>query len=297
MRSVFADGSLPPLCACSIFIVTADLFVATGLNATTIHPTLIESHITNPDMIYEISKFRSGAGHDFSYDGISYAGEFFGATDATEPDSSMKHYYAPYAAYKGDRVTVPVYAPFDGTFTRVTEEVHPDDSSIVNKRLEITSADDSDYLAVLFHVNLDDAFPQILNDWPAALWPAHQPDDPSYTTDTVSAGDFLGYADMRISNDFDLAVLFSVSASEKYWVSLFDLMPETLFDSYEHRGADREDMSISKAERLADPVTWWGSRNNDDWVTLNQVPECSTFALLASAALLLAAKNPMRRRC
>ncbi len=297
MRSVFADGFLGQLCACSIFIVTADLFVVTGLNATTIHPTLIESHITNPDMIYEISKFRSGAGHDFSYDGISYAGEFFGATDATEPDSSMKHYYAPYAAYKGDRVTVPVYAPFDGTFTRVTEEVHPDDSSIVNKRLEITSADDSDYLAVLFHVNLDDAFPQILNDWPAALWPAHQPDDPSYTTDTVSAGDFLGYADMRISNDFDLAVLFSVSASEKYWVSLFDLMPETLFDSYEHRGADREDMSISKAERLADPVTWWGSRNNDDWVTLNQVPECSTFALLASAALLLAAKNPMRRRC
>ena len=281
----------------SILWVYTSIVVATDIRATTIHPTLIDSHITNPNMIYEISRFRSGAGHDFSYDGLSYAGEYFGATDATEPDSSMKHYYAPYAAYKGDQVTVPVYAPFDGTLTRVTEEVHPDDSSIVNKRLEITSSEDSDYLAVLFHVDLDDAYPQILNDWPAALWPAHQPDDPSYTTDTVSAGDFLGYADMRISNDFDVAVLFSVSASEKYWVSLFDLMPDTLFDSYENRGADRDEMSISKVDRLSDPVNWWGSRNNDDWVTLNQVPESSAFTLCATAILLLATKNPMRRRC
>jgi len=303
MRSAFADGCFRKLCACSIIFVAtglfvaADLFVAAGLSATTIHPVLVESHITNTDMIYEISKFRSGAGHDFSYDGMSYAGEYFGATDATEPDSSMKHYYVPYLAYKGDRVTVPIYAPFDGTIVRVTEEVHPDDASIINKRLEITSADNSDYAVVLFHVNLDNAFPQILNDWPAALWPAHQPDDPSYTTDTVSAGDFLGYADMRIANDFDVAVLYSVSASEKYWITFYDLMSDSLFDSYENRGASREDMSFSKAERLADPVTWWGSRNNDDWLTLNQIPEHSSFALMITTVLLLAANNARRRRC
>ena len=102
---------------------------------------------------------------------------------------------------------------------------------------------------------------------------------------------------MRIANDFDVAVLYSVSASEKYWVTFYDLMPDSLFDSYENRGASREDMSFSKAERLADPVTWWGSRNNDDWLTLNQIPEHSSFALMITAVLLLAANNARRRRC
>lgn len=35
------------------------------LHATSIHLELVESHVTNPNMIHEISKFRSGAGHDF----------------------------------------------------------------------------------------------------------------------------------------------------------------------------------------------------------------------------------------
>ena len=264
------------------------LLNAPCLWATTIHPQLVEAHITNPDMIYELSKFRSGAGHDFSYDpSFAYAGEYFGATDSTEPDSSMKHYYVPYLAYKGDQLTVPVFAPFDGTFTRVTEEVHPDDATKINKRIELTSADDSDYIAVLFHLNLDHDYPQILNDWPAALWPAHQPDDSSYLTDTVSAGDFLGYADMRISNDFDVAILYEVSAMEKYWISLYDLMPNSLFESYQNRGASRAAMSFTKSERLADPVTWWGGRNDEDWLTLNQVPERSTLSLSLCGLLVL----------
>ena len=90
-----------------------------------IHPELVESHVTNPNMIHEISKFRSGAGHDFSYDAsFAYAGEYFSATDASEPGSSMKHYFAPYDTYKGDQATVPVYAPLDGVLTRVTDETH-----------------------------------------------------------------------------------------------------------------------------------------------------------------------------
>ena len=73
------------------------------LHAPSIHPELVESHVTNPNMIHEISKFRSGAGHDFSYDAsFAYAGEYFSATDASEPDSSMKHSFAPYDTYKGD---------------------------------------------------------------------------------------------------------------------------------------------------------------------------------------------------
>ncbi len=258
------------------------------LHATSIHPKLVESHVTNPNMIHEISKFRSGAGHDFSYDAsYVYAGEYFSATDATEPDSSMKHYFAPYDSTKGDQATVPVYAPLDGMITRVTDETHPEDATLTNKRIELTSSDDSSYTVVLFHVNLVEAYPQILNDWPVEAWPAHQPDDPSYDTTNVSAGDLLGYADMRFSYDFDVAVLYAISSTEKYWVSLFDLMPDSLFDRYENRGATRAAMSISKAERLANPVTWWDRRNDNDWVTLNQVPEGSSLSLLVAGLLML----------
>jgi hypothetical protein len=271
--------------AVSLLLLTAPSDL---LHATSIHPELVESHVTNPNMIHEISKFRSGAGHDFSYDAsFAYAGEYFSATDASEPDSSMKHYFAPYDTYKGDQATVPVYAPLDGVLTRVTDETHPDDATLTNKRIELTSSDDPGYTVVLFHVNLVEAYPQILNDWPVEAWPSHQPDDPSYDTNTVSAGDFLGYADMRFSYDFDVAVLYAVSSTEKYWGSLFDLMPDSLFDRYENRGATRAAMSISKAERLANPVTWWDGRNDNDWVTLNQVPEGSSLGILVAGLLML----------
>ena len=263
---------------------------------TVIHPELIVSDVTDVSMLEEISKFRSGAGHDFSYDAsFAYAGEYFGATDSTEPDSSMKHYLAPYATHLGDASTVPVYAPFDGVITRVTEEINDDDPSIINKRVELTSVDDPNYMAVLFHIDLDNDYPQIKNDWPAAVWPAHQPDDASYVTDTLSAGDLLGYADMRTGHDFDIAILYSVSSTEKYWVSYFDLMPDTLFTTYGARGANRNDLSISKASRISTPVIWWGSRNDDDWVELQTVPETGTLKI-AIFGLIFFFGRPVNRR-
>ena len=271
--------------AVSVLLLTAP---SGPLRATSIHPELVESHVTNPNMIYEISKFRSGAGHDFSYDAsFAWAGEYFSATDASEPDSSMKHYFAPYDSTKGDQTTVPIYAPLDGVLTRVNDETHPDNAALTNKRIELTSRTDSSYTVVLFHVNLANRYPQILNDWPAEAWPAHQEDDPSYDTTDVSAGDLLGYADMRFAHDFDVAVLHEVSSAEKYWVSLFDLMPDSLFERYENRGAARAEMSISKDERLENPVTWWETRNDDDWVTLNRVPEGSSLGHLVTGLLML----------
>jgi len=248
--------------------------------ASIAHPQLIESHITNVAMLEEVSKFRSAAGHDFSYDPLfTYGGEYFGATDSTEPASSMKHYLAPYAAHLGDQGTVPIYAPFDGSITRVTEEVNEDSPSIINKRVEITSTDNPAYTLVVFHMDLDEDYPQILNDWPAAVWPAHQPDDASYVTDTLSSGDLMGYADMRTGHDFDVAVLYAVSSTEKYWVSYFDLMPDSLFNTYSERDATRALLTISKAERLANPISSWSSGSSDDWVALRSVPESSSFKL------------------
>ena len=227
------------------------------------HPELLESDLTDAELIEEISKFRSGAGHDFSYD-PSF--EAFGSTDSSEPDSSMKHYLAPFDRFSGDQSTIPVYAPFSGEITRVTNETN---GTRVNKRVEIESSVNSTYLLVLFHLDLDEKYPQIYNDWPAHLWPEHLPDDPSYTTRTVSAGDLLGYADMRGSNDFDVAVLWTDTDGDRYWISYFDLMPDSIFSAYQVRGATRANLTISKASRIAVPVTWFGGRNDDDWVTLS----------------------------
>jgi hypothetical protein len=264
------------------------------------HPELIEAGVTDLDQIHEVSKFRSGAGHNFSYmahPDCEVEIPYFFANDASEPASSMKHYFTPYPEFKGDQATVPIYAPIDGEIFRVTEEVNTDDTSRVNKRVEIIAEEDPAYLVVLFHMKLDDAYPQILNDWPAVCWPegapglpeAHQDDDDDYETSTVSAGDLLGYADMRLSNDFDVAVMYSEETGERTWISLFDLMPDSLFAAYEARGAAREEMQFSKAEREADPIDDWGGRNDDYWVTLSEPlpePRFGLLAVLISLALL-----------
>ena len=254
-----------------------------GVPSVSAHPTLVSSPLTELSLIEEISKFRSGAGHDFSYD----ASFPFGASDATEPPSSMKHYLAPYAAWSGDQTTVPVYAPFPGEIVRVTDE---GSGSSTNKRIEIESSADSAYLLILFHIDLDEDYPQILNDWPIEFWPSHQPDDSSYVTTTVAAGDLIGYADMRSAHDFDVAVLWTDTDGSRYWISYFDLVPDSLFEAYEDRGATRSDMTISKADRIATPVTWWGGRNDDDWVMFARaVPIAPWMRGLLFVILLLAA--------
>ena len=92
-------------------------WLASAAEASTVHPELVEADVTDLDLIFEISRFRSGAGHDFSYfrevfspeamDVINDIDKFF-ATDTSEPESSMKHYYVPYLGFKGGQATVPV---------------------------------------------------------------------------------------------------------------------------------------------------------------------------------------------
>ena len=244
----------------------------------TLYPELIQSNITDLSYIEEISKFRSGAGHEFYYD----PGFPFGANDSTEPPSNMKHYFSPYDEYKdsnGTNNTVPVYAPFSGTIVRVTNE---NCCGYENKRVEIQSNDFSSYKLIFFHIDLDEAYPQIYNDWPAHLWPDHLPDDTEYETLTVSAGEFIGYADLRESNDFDIAVLRE-DGSQLYWVSFFDLLSDTVQDEYTSRGVVIENFIISKEARSSEPVTWWGGRNDDDWILLspfNNIPSMGILSLL-----------------
>lgn len=263
-------------------VTLAALLLGLGIMAPTqteAHPEFVSSNVTDLALIEEISKFRSGAGHDFSYDPTFP----FGSTDSSEPPSSMKHYFAPYTFHSGDQHSVPVYAPFAGEITRVTDESNGAD---VNKRVEIRSSAYPEYTLIIFHIKLNTAYPQILDDWPAEFWPSHQEDDTDYSTLIVASGDLLGYADMRDSHDFDVAVLFTDTDGARYWISYFDLMPDSLFSNYTDRGVARADLSISKADRLATPVEGWGGRNEDDWVSLVQTVPLDPWVSLTALALL-----------
>jgi len=58
-------------------------------------------------------------------------------------------------------------------------------------------------------------------------------------------------------------------------------------------------MTISKADRIATPVTWWAGRNDDDWVMLARAVPIAPWmrGLLVVAVLLAAVQSlPLRAR-
>ena len=72
---------------------------------------------------------------------------------------------------------------------------------------------------------------------------------------------------IRDVNDFDVAVLWD-NGIDRYWISYFDLLSTAVEDEYLRRGISIDELTISQSTRLAEPVTWWGGRNDDDWVLL-----------------------------
>jgi|GEM_PF-4527273 len=171
------------------------------------HPAIITHDITNLDDIQVLSKFRSGSGHDYRNNH---------PTVEMTP-RSMKHYYNVYSNLSGDNHTVPVYAPCAGTITRVEDEQHivvDANGNRVPQGKQISIMPDgygytnsSIYELRIFHVNLDNRFPQYLASF-------SNPDDnrPNLITH-VNSGELLGYADLRKDADngqnaggFDVAV-------------------------------------------------------------------------------------------
>jgi len=252
----------------------------------------ITNHITDLDLIDQVSKFRSGVGHDFSWlrdfdddtlAAVASIPNFF-ANDTSEPPSSMKHYFMPLADYRGDQgdgSSIPVYAPFDGTITRVTQEDRDGEGPSAAK-IEITSAVDDRYTAMLFHVNLDALYPSVYNDYPTLgeIY-THTEDDSDYSTLSISAGDLLGFAELTSANDFDVAILFSDTTAST-WMSVFDLMPEDLLQDYDAKGIDSTQLVISKEERLADPLgeDAWGTYSAGDWSVLSQEDSNNVDAMI-----------------
>lgn len=89
-------------------------------------PKFVETHFTILDSVTQVSKFRSGLGHDYS--------------DEFEECRSMKHYYP-----------VPmgtnIYAPISGTVNFVLQESQ-------GYKIQINSSDQPAFYFELFHLNL-----------------------------------------------------------------------------------------------------------------------------------------------
>lgn len=103
--------------------------------ASALPANVITAHYIELNNLQSISKFRSGAGHDF--------------VDDFETCRSMKHYYNFLDGMDFiDRENVPVYAPMNGVISAVSIEG-------MGTTVHITSADHAYLWAEIFHVELD----------------------------------------------------------------------------------------------------------------------------------------------
>jgi len=102
-------------------------------------PKFVESDFTELAKIMQISRFRSGSGHD-------YSGDF-------ESCRSMKHYYAPFEIYR-ENYNIEVYSPVHGVIERIEDERHGSSSGLSNKQIRIKSTIQPAFTFIIFHTDL-----------------------------------------------------------------------------------------------------------------------------------------------
>lgn len=203
-------------------------------------PQFVTHDFTQLYKIDQISKFRSGAGHDFS--------------DHTESCRSMKHYYNPKPEYMDDNIEI--YSPVDGTIAELWEE-NPREG-VSDYQIHIRSREHPAFTIRLFHIKIKDL----------------------KVGDKVSAGEHIGYAymsrlpDGQVAANFDIAVHVRTTQGRRY-IPYFDILTDEAFQAYIDRGAtSREQFTISKEYRDANPLScdgeWFTEPTVEyDWVQLN----------------------------
>ena len=249
------------------FLIAMAGMVLINLNSAA---QVVTHYYLDPENVDKISKFRSCAGHHYGYDQMFIdLGLYEVETDATESNRSMKHYFSPLEPFRtsGSNTALELFAPFDGTIYRVTDEGH--DSGYVNKQVWIQSSGSPDIFAILFHVNLSEVFPQYWNDYPAEYWPHHGDDDAVFDRLVVKSGEAIGYADLR-GTISDIAILKKIDSTEYHYLSYFDetVMAESVFDIYrQYDLTNRDDVIVSAEFRNANPLPedCWDSFREEDW--------------------------------
>lgn len=218
-----------------LLIVPILIFVLTQITIVPIDgdnpPVFIQADFVQLDKIFAISKFRSGVGHDFSY-------------NSGETCRSMKHYFTSidikqpnYKAQKLEDIKWPrpvegtdvtIFSPVDGTITYI---YHDKKSGWNSDEIVVTPASHQHIRIRLMHVT---PLPEI-------KWRTK-----------VTAGQPIG---LVLANQcFDI-VIESISIGKTTYISYFDAMPDSIFAKYQARGIiSRDDLIISKEERDSNPL-------------------------------------------
>lgn len=212
-------------------------------------PLVVEAHAIQPDDLEGISKFRSGAGHDFSANG--------------ETCRSMKHYFMPkgFTSYTSKNTqgateyfppaptpdtAVKIFSPVTGTITKIQSEQYP-----IGKQIHIRSDKQKNITFRLFHV-----------------YPLENIREGA----DVTAGQHIGEISMYQQTDIAVQVR---SRSGEQFLSYFDVMPNALFEDYQKHGLDKKSaVVITQVERDNKPLTCNGEQftseqNQNDWINLN----------------------------
>ena len=169
-------------------------------------------------------------------------------SDDFESCRSMKHYFVPKPNI--DWSTVKIFSPVNGTIVGIYEEW-------AGKQVHIRSEQYPAFYFVIFHVNLT---------------------SPLGIGSKVTAGQQLG-THIGSQTNSDIAVHVKTLEGWKLggwkFVSYFDVMTDSLFESYQARGlSTRDAVIISKEARDADPLTCVGEEfitkgTLESWVYLD----------------------------
>jgi hypothetical protein len=201
-------------------------------------PQFVKTDYIDLAAIGSISRFRSATGHDYSHD------------DHLEHCRSMKHYFwpkggSPGGSHEPSWSAIPIYSPVSGTVSRIFDES-------MGTQIWIASTEYPAFEFRIFHVTI-----------------SPRPNE----GDQVQSGQLLGhhFGDETMS---DIAVRVATPSGWRL-VSYFDVMTDSLFQSFQARGVvSRSQLIITKAERDADSLTCDGEAftsggHLDDWVNLN----------------------------
>lgn len=196
-------------------------------------PQFIQAEFIDLSRIGSISKFRSGAGHDYAANG--------------ETCRSMKHYYTPIIDPLNDwrrkstdgippkpdgKTDIPILSPVGGKVTSISEEQTP-----IGKQVWIQPDNAPNYKIRLFHIYLEDNIG---------------------IGTKVKAGQKIGVIGGQQGTDIAVEGL---APWNKQAVSYFEVLPDNLFQAYLDRGAtSRDDFIISRAERDANPLQCEGEK-------------------------------------
>ncbi len=184
-------------------------------------PKFVNTVYIDLTKVTQISKFRSGAGHDYS-DSTQFGRDGYKnpPDNSIEACASMKHYFiAPDA-------TTQIYAPVTGRVTRMFDE------PIGGTQIQITSDEQPAFTFTMFHVELNRTFAE---------------------GDQLQAGENIGHH-TGTQTWSDMAV-FVRTPRGNHLISYFDTLTDEAFAVFQARGVEsREQLQLTRDYRRANLV-------------------------------------------